>query len=115
MNFSQNRSHGQLILSQSEYTKNLLKSFGMSEFKPILTPMCLNTKLVKPTEEDVLSDDKYQFRRLIGSLMYLNVCTRPDIAFACSQLSQFNSCYTKVIGLRQKEFYVIKLEPKIMD
>ncbi|KAG5888470.1 hypothetical protein JTB14_017701 [Gonioctena quinquepunctata] len=93
MKVSRNRSHGQLILSQSEYTKNLLKSFGMSESKPISTPMCLNTKLVKPNEIDVLSDDKYQFRRLIGGLMYLSVCTRPDIAFACSQLSQFNYCY----------------------
>ncbi|KAG5868684.1 hypothetical protein JTB14_036594 [Gonioctena quinquepunctata] len=93
MTVSRNRSQGQLILSQTEYTKNLLKSFGMSESKPISTPMCLNTKLVKPNEIDVLSDDKYQFRRLIGGLMYLSVCTRPDIAFACSQLSQFNSCY----------------------
>lgn len=27
--------------------------------------------------------------------MYLSVCTRPDIAFACSQLTQFNNCFEK--------------------
>ncbi|KAG5877927.1 hypothetical protein JTB14_004180 [Gonioctena quinquepunctata] len=82
MEVSRNRSHGQLILGQSEYTKNLLKSFGMGESKPISTPMCLNTKLVKPNEIDVLSDDKYQFRRLIGGLMYLSADNQKIEAFS---------------------------------
>jgi hypothetical protein len=29
----------------------------------------------------------------LGCLNYLSVCSRPDIAFACSQLGQYNNCF----------------------
>lgn len=35
----------------------------------------------------------YQYRQLLGSLMYLVTSTRPDIMFAVSYLSQFCSAY----------------------
>lgn len=34
--------------------------------------------------------------------MYLSVCTRPDIAFACSQLSQFGNCFNNTHWLALK-------------
>jgi len=34
------------------------------------------------------------YRELVGALTYLAVCMRPDIAYAVSYLSQFNSCYS---------------------
>ncbi|GJQ87252.1 hypothetical protein Trydic_g20280 [Trypoxylus dichotomus] len=33
------------------------------------------------------------YQKLIGSLMYLSIATRPDISFAVSYFSQFNLCY----------------------
>lgn len=85
-------SGGILILSRTEYTK-LLEHFGMRQSKSLSAPMAVNMKLVKPNDRNVWCDEQYQHRRLIGGLMSLSVCTRPDISFACSQLSQFNSCY----------------------
>jgi hypothetical protein len=40
---------------------------------------------------DVSIDVPYQ--ELMGCLVYIAVTSRPDIAFVCSALSQFNSCY----------------------
>ncbi|KAG5888949.1 hypothetical protein JTB14_012208 [Gonioctena quinquepunctata] len=37
------------------------------------------------------------YKQLIGSLMYLAVLTRPDIAFSISYLSQFNSCCNETL------------------
>ena len=33
----------------------------------------------------------FAYRQLIGSLMYLMVATRPDLAFSLSKLSKFNN------------------------
>ena len=47
---------------------------------------------------DSLGDDlgksemeRYPYRQVVGKLMYLAVCTRPDISQAVSELSRFNS------------------------
>ena len=34
-------------------------------------------------------DENFPYRELIGSVMFLMVCTRPDIAYTVSALSQF--------------------------
>ena len=41
----------------------------------------------RATNEDVLTDKPY--RQVIGRVIYLTVCTRPDIAFVESVLSKF--------------------------
>lgn len=79
---------GIIILDQENYTEGILKRFGMNECKPVSTPLIPNEKLTKHTEKD-----KYPFQELIGALMYLSVCTRPDISYAISSLSHFNTCY----------------------
>lgn len=79
---------GIITLDQENYTEGILKRFGMNECKPVSTPLIPNEKLAKHTEKD-----KYPFQELIGALMYLSVCTRPDISYAISSLSHFNTCY----------------------
>jgi hypothetical protein len=53
------------------------------------TPMELNQKLEKLNE----CDTNLPYRELFGKLMYLSVCTRPDISYACSKLGQFLNGY----------------------
>lgn len=89
MKVERNRKAGTLSLCQSKYIKDLLIKFGMSEAKPVSTPLILNNKFNKSNEDN----SKYPYQQLIGGLLYLSVCTRPDIAYAASLLSQFNTCY----------------------
>lgn len=88
------RNKNVLTLDQSEYIKRLLIRFKMSDCKHVSTPMIVNSKLEKSASEH-LDDNIYQFRQLIGCLMYLSVCTRPDIAYSCSQLSQYLTAFDK--------------------
>ncbi|GBM59824.1 Retrovirus-related Pol polyprotein from transposon TNT 1-94 [Araneus ventricosus] len=60
--------------------------------------MALGTKLCTATTPD----DKLPYRELIGSLNYLAVCTRPDIAYSISKLSQYLTRYDKSHWLSAK-------------
>ena len=90
-----NKNQEDLQITQKMYTKKILDHFGMTDSKPVQTALDPNVKLLKP--ESSSNDDMklYPYRELIGSLMYLAVATRPDIAYAVNFLSQFNTCYTK--------------------
>lgn len=88
------RDKNVLKLDQTEYVKRLLKRFNMLECKTVSTPMVSNNKLFK-SESESLDDNFYQYRQLVGCLMYLSVCTRPDITFSCSQLSQYLTNFDK--------------------
>jgi len=82
----------EVSIKQQGYVANLLHRFEMREAKPVGTPLEPGMKLQKSnsTEED---DKIYPYQELIGSLMYLAICTRPDIAYAVTYLSQFNTCH----------------------
>lgn len=71
----------------------MLERFGMSECKPIGTPMEANLKLSKSEKSPNEILDDVPYRELLGSLTYLSVCTRPDISYTVSYLSQFNHNY----------------------
>lgn len=47
MKVTRDRQKGILTLDQSNYLKRILIRFGMSECKPVATPMMLNSKLLK--------------------------------------------------------------------
>lgn len=79
-------------LSQEKYIEKLLREFGMEDAKVVATPEVTGQRLEKPPSEHKSRDD-LPYRALIGSLMYLAVCTRPDIAHSVNSLSQFNSSF----------------------
>ena len=53
-----------------------------------------NSKLVKKSEEEVFMP-KFPYRELVGALMYVAKCTRPDIAHAVSEVAKFCERYGK--------------------
>ena len=62
----------------------------MTECKPVATPLDPSIQL-KSADKDTSPVDQTLFRQMIGSLMYLMIGTRPDIAAAVSIISQFAS------------------------
>ena len=86
----QDKESNSIWIGQPAYTKNLLKSYGMQDSNPVNTPADANSKLQPATNQDEpLNQTQYQ--SAVGSLMYLSVSSRPDIAFAVNNLARFNS------------------------
>ena len=79
-----------LFLHQEAYTKKILSRFKMSESKTVSTPADPNVKLM-PNENDTIESHNIPFREAVGSLMFLAVVTRPDIAFAVNSVSKYLS------------------------
>lgn len=88
------RTENVLILDQYEYVKRLLKRFNMLDCKYVSTPMIANFKLLT-SDTEILDDNVYEYRQLVGCLNYLSLCTRPDITFSYSQLSQYLCNFNK--------------------
>ncbi|XP_019186527.1 PREDICTED: uncharacterized protein LOC109181229 [Ipomoea nil] len=82
-----------LSLCQRKYALEILEEAGFLECKPAATPMIPGLKLVH--KEGTLLSDASMYRRLIGRLLYLTA-TRPDIAYALQQLSQFVDAPTDI-------------------
>jgi len=68
-----------------------LALFGMSDCRPVKTPMVPGTRLEKASDEDAAKVDKELYMRAVGALMYLATSTRPDIAFTVGCLARFSS------------------------
>lgn len=77
-----------ILINQTKFLKNVLGRFGMKDCKGIDTPMETNFKL-----DDKNIDLIYEARcrSLIGSLLYVTVNSRPDLAFSVNYLSRFQS------------------------
>jgi hypothetical protein len=86
-----------MTLDQTEYITGILTKFNILNPRVATTPLDPGVKLSKSmcpvSLEDKLEAEKFPYREMIGSVMYLMLCTRPDIAFAVSQLSKYNSCH----------------------
>ncbi|UYV63745.1 K02A2.6-like, partial [Cordylochernes scorpioides] len=84
-----------VILSQSTYVKSILQKFNMIECRPVSTPLDISFPISKedcPTYEEEKERMKaIPYRELIGSLLYLANCTRPDLMFSVTRLAQFAS------------------------
>ncbi|XP_073153957.1 uncharacterized protein [Henckelia pumila] len=76
------------FISQTKYTKELIKKFGMENCTVTTTPMGASIKLDK--DKEGISVDATMYRGLIGSLLYLTA-SRPDIVFAVCLCARFQS------------------------
>jgi hypothetical protein len=77
-----------LEIDQCAYLEKVLECFGMQDCKPAPTPLPAGykpTEYIGPLDKDI----QKQFQVIIGSLLYLMLGTRPDVAYAVCKLAQF--------------------------
>lgn len=79
---------GGVTMSQQSYVGKLLERFDMQDCKPRSTPC--EPKL-NYTDVNVKLIDPRKYREVVGSLIYLTSCTRPDLSYVVSKLSQYFS------------------------
>ena len=82
------RTSDGLVLSQSHYVDKILDKFSNDDSGVARTPIDVNLHMSKNRGESV---SQLEYSRVIGSLMYLMSCIRPDIAYAVSKLSRYTS------------------------
>jgi hypothetical protein len=89
---TRDRANRRISLDQSQLANQIMIRFGMTECNPVATPLDISIQLKSADKETSQSPiDQTLFRQMIGSLMYLMIGTRPDIAAAVSIISQFAS------------------------
>ena len=86
----QNKETESMWMGQPLYTHTFLRKFGMDQAKPIKTPVNVSEKLTQ-ADEEFKEVDQAVFQSAVGSLLYLSTCTRPDIAYAVSNVAKFCS------------------------
>jgi len=72
-------------VTQQRMTTDLVNKYGMKNVKPRTTPMSVALKMTRNEKE--LDTNVNPNSKLVGSLLYLSVCTRPDIAQAIGSLA----------------------------
>ena len=89
------RSHHVLGLSQEAYINKILERFRMKDCSPSVAPVVKGDRF-DLSQCPKLNIEKEQMANIpyasaVGSLMYAQVCTRPDIAFAVGMLGRYQS------------------------
>ena len=82
------------MMNQQAYIRRLAEKFGVQNCKDVHTPADSNSKLVKIPDGEVFVP-KFPYRELVGALMYVATCTRPDIAHAVGEVAKFCEKYGK--------------------
>jgi hypothetical protein len=93
MSMQRDEKTGAITLSQRPYFERILKRFGMAECNPKHTPLPSGIEL---TLDDCATTDEQKsfmadkpYREVLGSIMWAQVATRPDLSFAVNLLARF--------------------------
>lgn len=99
ISITRDRPSRTIHLGQTALIDRIVDQFGQSEAHPVNTPMVLWLCVTRPDPTVPISPDiaswmdRTPYHSLVGSLNYLAVGTRPDIAFAVGRLATVFDCY----------------------
>ena len=90
---------GTISISQTALIDRVVDQFNQRDAHPVDTPMVAGIQLQRPNKNDPTPPEvtawaaRTPYRSLVGSLMYIAIGTRPDIAYAVGRLTSFLDCY----------------------
>ncbi|CAI7803525.1 unnamed protein product [Closterium sp. NIES-54] len=88
LQMTRDRARRTITLTQSHMVHQVLQRFGFQYSSPQLTPLSTSESLsASPSDESVEPSGLYP--ELVGCLMYLMTCTRPDLAYPLSLLARY--------------------------
>ena len=76
-----------ITIDQTAYLNSILSKYNMMDCRPRATPCEVPGSKVQSACPGTDLDPK-KYREIVGSLIYATTCTRPDLAWAVSRLSQ---------------------------
>ena len=82
-----------LSFSKKGYIEKLLHRFNMQNAKTVTTPLTapfrLSSALCPQSDEKVAYMSRVTYSSVVGSLMYVMMCSRPNLAYAISAVSRY--------------------------
>ncbi|CAI5985922.1 unnamed protein product [Closterium sp. NIES-64] len=88
LRITRDKARRTITLTQSHMVQQVLQRFGFTYSSPQSTPLPTGHSLsALPSDESVESSGPYP--ELVGCLMYLMICTRPDLAYPLCILARY--------------------------
>ena len=88
------RNKKTIHLSQCSYISSILRRYNFQDLKPVSIPMDTNIRLTTSqspsTTVEIAEMCDIPYHKVVSSLMYVALGTRPDIAFAIQTVSRFS-------------------------
>ncbi|CAI7823535.1 unnamed protein product [Closterium sp. NIES-53] len=88
LQITRDRALRTITLTQSHMVHQVLQRFGFQYSSPQLTPLSTSHSLSNPPSDDSV-EPSGPYPELVGFLMYLMTCTRPDLAYPLSLLARY--------------------------
>jgi hypothetical protein len=88
MSIMRDRAARTIKLAQGAMVVGLVDKYGLVDAKDKSVPLSPSIQLSSAIGE-LLDTEEYTYSALVGSLLYLSVCTRPDIAFSVGTLAKY--------------------------
>lgn len=80
---------GHIALGQRAFAERIVRQYHMADSFPVSTPFNPNRSLVSSSSHSSAVPVTFPYRQAVGSLNYLAVATRPDIAYAVGVAARF--------------------------
>jgi hypothetical protein len=94
---TRDRANRKLTISQQHYVESIVARYRMDESRPVSTPMECGIHFLQSdcpsTQAELDGMRNVPYQSAVGAIMYTMLATRPDVAYAITRLSQFNTNY----------------------
>ncbi|CAI7757382.1 unnamed protein product, partial [Closterium sp. NIES-53] len=98
LQITRDRARRPITLTQSHMVHEVLQRFGFQYSSPQLTPLSTSHSLSAPPSDESV-EPSGPCPEVVGCLMYLMTCTRPDLAYPLSLLTRYVAPVRRAWGL----------------